>query len=109
MSRQSEAMGKRVRAFRGGLLMTKQTIKAKELLAPIRAGLDDAGLLKTHRFPKGGILKALNRLMWEGLTSPSELEERRSLAKTAYTPVFDCRSCGDAYSPGILTNFSSNG
>ena len=27
--------------------------------------------------------------------SPSELAERRSLAKTVYMPVFECRSCGD--------------
>ncbi|MGO9567219.1 MAG: hypothetical protein ACLP5H_06750 [Desulfomonilaceae bacterium] len=75
--------------------MAKKTIKAKELLADIRAGLDDAGLMKKYGFSARGILKALNRLIWEGLMSPSELADRRSLAKTLYMPVFECRSCGD--------------
>ncbi len=75
--------------------MAKKTIKAKELLADIRAGWDDASLMKKYGFSAGGILKALNRLLWEGLMSPSELAERRSLAKTVYMPVFECRSCGD--------------
>ncbi len=75
--------------------MAKKTIKAKELLADVRAGLDDASLMKKYGFSAGGILKALNRLLWEGLMSPSELADRRSLAKTLYMPVFECRSCGD--------------
>ncbi len=73
----------------------KKSVKAKELLADIRAGLDDAGLMEKYGLSRGGILKALNRLIWEGLMSPSELAERRSLAKTVYMQVFECRSCGD--------------
>ncbi|MGO9569450.1 MAG: hypothetical protein ACLP5H_18105 [Desulfomonilaceae bacterium] len=75
--------------------MAKKTIKAKDLLADIRAGWDDVSLMKKYGFSAGGILKALNRLLWEGLMSPSELADRRSLAKTLYMPVFECRSCGD--------------
>lgn len=75
--------------------MAKKTIKAKELLADIRAGWDDASLMEKYGLSNRGILKALNRLIWEGLLSPSELAERRSLAKTVYMPVFECRSCGD--------------
>ena len=33
-----------------GLSMAKKTIKAKELLADIRAGLDDASLMKKYGF-----------------------------------------------------------
>jgi hypothetical protein len=80
---------------KGGLPVAKKTIKAKELLADIRAGWDDASLMKKYGFSRGGILKALNRLLWEGLLSPSELADRRSLAKTIYMPVFECGSCGD--------------
>ncbi len=75
--------------------MPKKTIKAKELLADIRAGMNGAGLMKKYGLSAGGILKVLNRLIWEGLISLSELAERRSLAKTVYMPVFECRSCGD--------------
>jgi len=80
---------------KGGLPVAKKTIKAKELLVDIRAGWDDASLMKKYGFSRGGILKALNRLLWEGLLSPSELADRRSLAKTIYMPVFECGSCGD--------------
>jgi Mor family transcriptional regulator len=73
----------------------KKTIKAKELLEDIRAGLDDAELMEKYGFSAGGILKALNKLIWQGLMSPSEFTERRSLAKTVYMPVFECRSCGE--------------
>ncbi len=73
----------------------KKTLKAKELLADVRAGLDDAGLMEKYGLSARGIIKALNRLIWEGLMSSSELAERRSLAKTVYMPVFECRSCGD--------------
>ncbi len=72
----------------------KKTIKAKELLADIKAGLDDEGLMKKYGFSRGRILKVMNRLIWQGLMTPSELAERRSLAKTVYMPVFECRSCG---------------
>jgi Mor family transcriptional regulator len=73
----------------------KKSVKAQELLADIRAGLDDVGLMEKYGLSRGGILKALNRLIWHGLMSPSELAERRSLAKTVYMPVFECQSCGE--------------
>jgi len=73
----------------------KKGLKAKELLADIRSGVDDEGLMEKYGFSRGGILKALNQLVSKGLMSPSELAERRSLAKTLYMPVFECRSCGD--------------
>jgi Mor family transcriptional regulator len=79
----------------GGHSGGKKGLKAKELLADIRAGLDDAGLMEKYGFSRGGILKALNQLISKGLMLPSELAERRSLAKTLYMPVFECRSCGD--------------
>ncbi len=84
----------RTRELRGHSV-GKKTVKAKELLADIRAGMDDAGLMQKYGLSARGILKALNRLLWEGLLSPSEITERRSLAKTVYMPVFECRSCGD--------------
>ena len=45
---------------KGDFLWPKKTIKAKELLADIRAGLDDASLMKKYGFSAGGILNALN-------------------------------------------------
>lgn len=75
--------------------MPKKTIKAKELVADIRAGMDDAGLMQKYGLSARGIIMALNRLIWAGLMSSSEFAARKSLAKTLYMPVFECRSCGD--------------
>ena len=77
--------------------MAKKTIKARELLSDIRAGMDDAGLMEKYGLSARGVLQALNRLIAEGLMSPSELIERRPLAKTVYMPVFNCPSCGDCH------------
>jgi hypothetical protein len=77
--------------------VAKKTIKARELLSDIRAGVDDAGLMEKYGLSARGVLQALNRLIAEGLMSPSELVERRPLAKTVYMPVFTCPTCGDCH------------
>jgi rubrerythrin len=77
--------------------VAKKSIKARELLSDIRAGMDDAGLMEKYGLSARGVLQALNRLIGEGLMSPSELVERRSLAKTVYMPVFTCPTCGDCH------------
>jgi hypothetical protein len=51
-----------------GAFCGKKTIKAKELLADIKAGMDNSRR----------ILYAMNRLILVALMSPSELAERRS-------------------------------
>jgi uncharacterized protein (DUF433 family) len=73
----------------------KKKVSAKELLADIRAGMDDSSLMEKHGLSSRRILQAMNRLMGQGLMSPSELADRRSLAKTVYMPVFKCSVCGD--------------
>jgi uncharacterized protein (DUF433 family) len=78
-----------------GPLETKKTVKSKELLADIKAGMDDASLMGKYKLSARGVLQAINRLIWEGLMSPSDLAERRSLAKTVYMPVFKCPFCSD--------------
>ncbi len=77
--------------------MAKIKIRAKELLADIRAGMDDAGLMEKYGLSAKGVLRAKARLISEGVMSPSELADRRSLAKTVYMPVFECKSCGDTH------------
>jgi rubrerythrin len=81
----------------GGTAMAKKTIRAKEMLSDIRASMDDEGLMKKYGLSARGVLQALNILVGKGLMSPSELAERRSLAKTVYMPVFNCRRCGDVH------------
>lgn len=77
--------------------MAKIRIKAKELLADIRAGMDDAGLMEKYGLSAKGVLRAMARLIAEGVMSPAELADRRSLAKTVYMPVFECKFCGDTH------------
>jgi uncharacterized protein (DUF433 family) len=62
--------------------VARKKIKAKELLNDVRAGMGDEVLMEKYGLSAKGILMAMNRLIWEGLTYPSELAERRSLAKT---------------------------
>lgn len=77
--------------------MTRQPIKAKEILKDMRAGMDDAGLMTKYGLSSKQILKVINMLLWKGLMSPQELEERRSLAKTVYMPTYKCPSCGEIH------------
>jgi uncharacterized protein (DUF433 family) len=73
----------------------KKKVGSNELLADIRAGMDDSSLMEKYGLSSRRVLQAMNRLIWHGLMSPAELADRRSLAKTVYTPVFKCRQCGD--------------
>jgi hypothetical protein len=74
-------------------------IKAKEFLTDIRDGMDDEFLKEKYGLSTRGVLQVMNRLIWQGLMSPSELAQRRSVATTVFLPVFKCSSCGEiAYS-----------
>jgi Mor family transcriptional regulator len=73
----------------------KKKVNAKGLLADIRAGMDDDSLMAKYKLSARGVLRVMNRLIWEGLMTPSELEARRSLAKTLYMPVFKCPVCNE--------------
>lgn len=77
--------------------MAKDPIKAKEILKDMRAGMDDAGLMKKYNLTSKQILKVINVLIWKGLMSPEELADRRSLAKTVYMPTSKCPSCGQIH------------
>ena len=79
--------------------MEKRKINAKEFLADVRAGMDDAGLKEKYGLSSRGVLQAINRLIWHGLMSPDELAQRKSVATTVFLPIFKCSSCGEiAYS-----------
>lgn len=77
----------------------KRKIKAKEFLDDVRAGMDDAWLMEKYGLSARGVLQVINRLIWLGLMSPSELTQRRSVATTVFLPIFKCSSCNEiAYS-----------
>jgi rubrerythrin len=58
--------------------------------------MDDAGLMEKSAFRPEEFFRP-QPTHREGLMSPSELVERRSLAKTVYMPVFTCPTCGDCH------------
>jgi hypothetical protein len=77
----------------------KRKIKAKEFLTDIRDGMDDEFLKEKYGLSTRGVLQVMNRLIWQGLMSASELAQRRSVATTVFLPTFQCSSCGEiAYS-----------
>jgi hypothetical protein len=73
--------------------VARHRIKAKEFLSDIRAGMDDEGLMHKYGLSAGDVLKVISKLIWGGHMSPTELAQRRSLAKTVYMPVFKCQAC----------------
>ena len=80
---------------KGREAVPKRQLKAAEFLSDIRAGMDDAGLMHKYGLSAHEVLKVMSKLIWRGLMSPAELEQRRSLAKTVYMPVFKCSSCNE--------------
>ncbi len=73
----------------------RRKFKLKEVLGDVKAGMDDASLMTKYDLNGKGILDLMNKLLWHGLLTPEELADRRSLAKTVFMHVFQCRSCGD--------------
>jgi len=78
---------------KGGGAVPKRQVKASEFLSDMRAGMDDSGLMYKYALSAHEILKVISKLIWAGFMSPTELEQRRSLAKTVYMPIFKCSSC----------------
>jgi transcription initiation factor IIE alpha subunit len=77
--------------------MTRKKIRGSEIVNDIRSGVDDAGLMEKYGLSAKGILKLMGKLISQGLISPSELAERKSLAKTIYFPIFKCPKCTEIY------------
>ncbi len=73
----------------------KRRVKPAEFLSDVRAGLDDLGLMHKYGISAHEVLKVMSKLIWSGLMSPTELHQRRSLAKTVYLPIYKCSSCNE--------------
>jgi Mor family transcriptional regulator len=72
----------------------KKRKNAEELfLDDIRAGMDDAQLIKKYGISSIKIVRLLSKFLWEGAITVEEFEARRHLAKTVYMPSFSCPSC----------------
>ena len=73
--------------------MRRRKINVRQVVADVKAGMDDKALKEKHNLSSGQVLKVLNELMSRGLMTPEALAARKSLAQTVYMPVFKCLSC----------------
>lgn len=78
------------RTKRGG---TGGGLSAAVVLDDIRAGLDDQDLMAKHGLSHRRLLSLMSKLVWEGLLTQEELARRKSLARTVFLPVYQCRLC----------------
>jgi hypothetical protein len=61
--------------------MGKRQIKADQIVTDIGAGMDDEGLMHKYELSPQALLKAMTKLVWDGLMPPSGLARRKSLIK----------------------------
>ena len=61
--------------------MQKRQIKANQILTDIVVGMDDESLMQKYDLSRQALLKAMTKLVWEGLLPPTVLARRKSLIK----------------------------
>lgn len=62
--------------------MVNRRIRAKDLIADLRAGMDDAGLMDRYDLSPQLLVRAMTQLMWQGFIAPSELAQRKTLMES---------------------------
>ena len=62
--------------------MSPREIKGRDILADVKAGVDDAGLMSKYRLSAQALLKVLTKLVWDGFLPASELALRKPLIKS---------------------------
>jgi hypothetical protein len=76
--------------------MEKRKITAREVLADIRAGVDDTNLMKKYRLSAQGLQSVLNKMVQAGMVTEEELDERVPLSeRTVDLGLFICPACGN--------------
>jgi hypothetical protein len=68
--------------------MTKRRISAKEFLADLRSGLDDAALMRKYGLSEVGLGRVFDKLINANLTSLDELWNRSMISETQITRAF---------------------
>ena len=74
--------------------MSKQKISAKDLIADLRAGMDDPALMKKYGLSAQGLQSAFKKLVEAKALKQSELENRVPLAEKTVDLVWKCPACG---------------
>jgi hypothetical protein len=74
--------------------MPKQKVRANELAADIRSGMDDSALMQKYRLSVQGLQSGLQKLLQAGLLKQNDLDERWSSYATSVDLVLQCPGCG---------------
>jgi len=74
--------------------MAKITVSAKEILADIKAGMDNTALMKKYGLSDKGLQSVLKKLVDAGVLKQGELEKRPSEPEKADEYVWKCSQCG---------------
>jgi len=75
--------------------MTKPKISAKELIADIRAGMDDPALMKKYGLAAQGLQSIFNKLIAAGALQQDELDNRMEGVRSCFliSPFLAEQSC----------------
>jgi hypothetical protein len=74
--------------------MAKRTMNAKELLADIKGGMDDAGLMEKYRLSGDLLQSVFGRLVDMGLLKRHDLEKRTLMSEKSIAIAWECPACG---------------
>ncbi|MGO9121436.1 MAG: hypothetical protein ACLQPD_27980 [Desulfomonilaceae bacterium] len=74
--------------------MTKKTVSAKEILADIKAGMDDSGLMQKYGLSDKGLQSIFKKLVDAGGLSQTKLAERLPWPEKSVEHVWKCPACG---------------
>jgi hypothetical protein len=75
----------------------KPDLTIPAVLADLRSGMDDESLMEKYRLSHRRLLSVMSKLVWEGLVTQEQLAQRRSLARTVFMPVYQCRLCKEIH------------
>jgi hypothetical protein len=74
--------------------MAKRAVSANEILADIKAGMNDGALMRRYGLSAPGLQSVFAKLFKAGALTGSELERRRPSGEQTVEVVFKCPSCG---------------
>jgi hypothetical protein len=75
--------------------LKNRSLKAKDILNDLRAGMDDALLMEKYGLTPRGIANLLDKLVSQGLLSPEEIEVVKVKDPDVSLPVYKCSVCSE--------------
>jgi hypothetical protein len=68
-------------------------VSVRAIVADLKSGVGDSEIMEKFGISHRGLLSLISKLLWDGLMTPNELAKRKSLARTVFMPVLQCRLC----------------